>query len=601
MLDRTADIAAPNAEAERADDGAPAAETPRRQAAWGRPLRSAWAFFVSQSFSSLTRRIVFLNLAGLIALVTGVMYLSQFRAGLIDARVQSLLVQSEIIAGAIAASATVDNTDSITIDPERLLELQAGESYGPSEDSSSGIEFPINPERVAPVLRRLISPTKTRARIYDRDGVLILDSRNLYGRGDVLRFDLPPPNAEHPGLIERAFIALRRWFGRGDLPLYKELGPENGKGYPEVSQALQGLHASMVRVNDRGEVIVSVAVPVQRFRAVRGVLMLSTQGADIDDMVEAERLAIFKVFLVAAGVMVVLSMLLAGTIAGPVRRLADGAERVRRRIRNRIEIPDFTRRRDEIGHLSGALRDMTSALYTRIEAIESFAADVAHELRNPLTSLRSAVETLPMAKTDANRKRLLEVIEHDVRRLDRLISDISDASRLDAELQRQEAAPVDLAQMLEALVKAANEVRSDVAVTLKFEGGPPSSFKVPGHDSRIGQVVSNLIDNARSFSPPGGAVRITGRKLKGEIEILVDDDGPGVRPEALEKIFERFYTDRPEDQGFGQNSGLGLSISKQIVEAHGGRIWVENRTAPARAGEEPKVLGARFHVRLPAM
>ena len=272
----------------------------------------------------------------------------------------------------------------------------------------------------------------------------------------------------------------------------------------------------------------------------------------------------------------------------------------RRRIRNRVEIPDFTRRRDEIGHLSGALRDMTGALYTRIEAIESFAADVAHELRNPLTSLRSAVETLPMAKTDANRKRLLEVIEHDVRRLDRLISDISDASRLDAELQRQEAAPVDLAKMLEALVKAANEVRSDVAVTLKFEGGPPAAFKVPGHDSRLGQVVSNLVDNARSFSPPGGSVRITCRKLKTEVDIVVDDDGPGIRPEALDKIFERFYTDRP-DQGFGQNSGLGLSISKQIVEAHGGRIWVENRTAAAQDGEEPKVLGARFHVRLPAM
>ena len=598
MLDRTADIAAQDAEAERPEDKQPSPKRgPFGLVRW--PLRTAWSFFVSQSFSSLTRRIVFLNLAGLVALVIGVMYLSQFRAGLIDARVQSLLVQSEIIAGAIAASATVDNTDTITVDPERLLELQAGQSYGPSDDSMSSIEFPINPERVAPVLRRLVSPTKTRARIYDRDGVLILDSRNLYGRGDVLRFDLPPPNAEQPGLMERAFIALRRWFGRGDLPLYKELGPENGKGYPEVGAALQGQHASMVRVNDRGEVIVSVAVPVQRFRAVRGVLMLSTQGADIDDMVEAERLAIFKVFLIAAGVMVVLSMLLAGTIAGPVRRLADGAERVRRRIRTRVEIPDFTRRRDEIGHLSGALRDMTGALYTRIEAIESFAADVSHELKNPLTSLRSAVETLPMAKTEANRKRLLEVIEHDVRRLDRLITDISDASRLDAELQRQEAAPVDLAQMLDALVKAANEVPGDVAVTLRFEGGPPAAFKVPGHDSRLGQVVSNLIDNARSFSPAGGSVRLTCRKLKSEVEILVDDDGPGVRPEALEKIFERFYTDRPEDQGFGQNSGLGLSISKQIVEAHGGRVWVENRVAPAAGGEEPKVLGARFHVRLP--
>jgi len=563
-----------------------------------RPLKSAWAFFVSQSFSSLTRRIVFLNLAGLAALVVGVMYLSQFRAGLIDARVQSLLVQSEIIAGAIAASATVE-TDALTIDPDRLLELQAGESYGPADDALSGIEFPINPERVAPVLRRLVSPTKTRARIYDRDGVLILDSRNLYGRGDVLRFDLPPPDTAEPGLMERAFIAFRRWFGRGDLPIYKELGPENGKGYPEVTQALNGLHASMVRVNDRGEVIVSVAVPVQRFRAVRGALMLSTQGADIDDMVEAERLAIFKVFLIAAGVMVVLSMLLAGTIAGPVRRLADGAERVRRRIRSRVEIPDFTRRNDEIGHLSGALRDMTNALYSRIEAIESFAADVSHELKNPLTSLRSAVETLPMAKTDANRKRLLDVIEHDVKRLDRLISDISDASRLDAELQRQEAAPVDVAKLLDALVTAANEVRGDVRVTLNFEGS--GGFRVPGHDSRLGQVVSNLIDNARSFSREGGQVRVTCRRLKNDIEIIVDDDGPGIRPDALEKIFERFYTDRPEEQGFGQNSGLGLSISKQIVEAHGGSIRAENRTAPGPAGEEPSVLGARFVVRLPAM
>ena len=595
MLDRTSETAAQdNPAAEQA------AEAPRvardRFGAIRGLAGSAWQFFVKLSFSSLTRRIVFLNLAGLVALVLGVLYLTQFRAGLIDARSQSLQVQGEIIAGAIAASATVES-DAVTIDPERLLELQAGESYGPPDEGASGIEFPINPERVAPVLRRLVSPTKTRARIYDRDGVLILDSRNLYGRGDVLRFDLPPPTAEKPGLMERAFIAIRRWFGRGDLPLYKELGPENGNGYPEVRQALNGMPTRMVRINDRGEVIVSVAVPVQRFRAVRGALMLSTQGADIDDMVEAERLAIVKVFLIAASVMVVLSMLLAGTIAGPVRRLADGAERVRRRIRTRVEIPDFTRRRDEIGDLSGALREMTNALYTRIEAIESFAADVAHELRNPLTSLRSAVETLPMAKTDANRKRLLDVIEHDVRRLDRLISDISDASRLDAELQRQEVGAIDLPNLLQALVTAANEFKPDaVKVTLSFEGAPPAAFKIPGHDSRLGQVVSNLIDNARSFSPPGGNVRVTCRRLKNEIEIVVDDDGPGIGPDALEKIFERFYTDRP-DQGFGQNSGLGLSISKQIVEAHGGKLWAENRASP---GQPPKVLGARFVVRLPA-
>jgi two-component system, OmpR family, sensor histidine kinase ChvG len=597
MLDRTTETSPDIAEVKR--PGEPVAR-PRAAAALTGPLnllRRAWRFFVAQTLSSLTRRIVFLNVTGLLALVVGILYLSQFRAGLIDARVQSLLVQGEIIAGAIAASATVE-TDAITIDPDKLLELQTGESYGPADEFST-LEFPINPERIAPVLRRLVSPTNTRARIYDTNGVLILDSRNLYGRGDILRFDLPPPAAEKPGILERSWLMLRTWLGRGDLPLYKELGPESGTGYTEVSMALAGQKASIVRVNDRGEVIVSVAVPVQRFRAVRGALMLSTQGGDIDQMVESERLAIVKIFLILAGVMVVLSVLFAGTIASPVRRLAEGAERVRRRIRARVEIPDFTHRRDEIGHLSGTLREMTSALYRRIEAIESFAADVAHELKNPLTSLRSAVETLPLAKSDESRARLLAVIQHDVRRLDRLISDISDASRLDAELQRQDAAPTDLIKLLNAVVTVANEVRpeSGVRVELKFKGNP-KQFIIPGHDSRLGQVFDNLIANARSFCPPEGTVRVTCYALKDAIEIVVDDDGPGIQPDALERIFERFYTDRPE-HGFGQNSGLGLSISKQIVDAHGGRIWAENRISGE--GEDARVLGARFTVRLPAL
>jgi two-component system, OmpR family, sensor histidine kinase ChvG len=615
VLDRTVEMARA-AEARAVSQAAPeieaqiAAESLDEAAARPRPrglarivgwAQRAWQFFITKTFSSLTRRIVFLNIAGLLALSIGFTFLSQFRAGLIDARIQSLSVQGQIIAAAIAASATVETGSALTVDPDKLLDLRPGESYGPSEDALYGIDFPINPERVAPVLRRLVSPTKTRARIYDRDGVLLLDSRNLFGRGDVLRYDLPPPNAEKPGIFERAYVAARRWLGRGDLPLYHELGALSGRGYPEVAQALNGQNASMVRINDHGDVIVSVAVPVQRFRAVRGALMLSTQGADIDDMVEAERLAILKVFLVAAGVMVVLSILLAGTIAEPVRRLADAAESVRRRIRSRVEIPDFTRRRDEIGHLSGTLRDMTNALYSRIEAIESFAADVAHELKNPLTSLRSAVETLPVAKTDESRGRLLNIIQHDVKRLDRLISDISDASRLDAELQRQESVPVNLDKLLNTVVGVANEVNREdgVRVTLRFEGGGARSFKVPGHDSRLGQVVVNLIENARSFSPPGGTVRVTCRRLKSSVDIMVDDDGPGVQPDAVEKIFERFYTDRPQ-QGFGQNSGLGLSISKQIVEAHGGAIWVEDRIgAPGRDGT-PTVLGARFVVRLPA-
>ena len=577
----------------------PAIESPPIKG-WQRPLSwlsRAGQFLFTLSFSSLTRRIVSLNIAGLLALVASILYLSQFRAGLIDARAQSLLVQAEIIAGAIAASATVQ-TNTITIDPERLLDLKAGESYaGP--DEYSPLDFPINPERVAPVLRTLISPTKTRARIYDPNGALLLDSRTLE---NVLRFDLPPPTGQ-PGIVGRAMIAIRTWLNRGDLPLYKELGPENGKGYEEVANALKGQKRSMVRVNSRGEVIVSVAVPVLRSRAINGVLMLSTQGDDIDQMVTAERLAILKVGGVASAVMIVLSLLLASTIAGPVRRLADSAERVRRRIKTRVEIPDFTRRRDEIGHLSGALRDMTGALYNRIEAIEMFAADVAHELKNPLTSLRSAVETLPLARSDSSRARLLEVIEHDVKRLDRLISDISDASRLDAELQRQDMAPVDLRRLLTTLTSVANETRlgHDVAVEARFEGRSSSDiFLVPGHDSRLGQVISNLLSNAQSFSEPDGKVRILCRRARSEIEIVVDDDGPGIRPDALERVFERFYTDRPH-QGFGQNSGLGLSISKQIIDAHGGRIWAENRLGRKGSDGEPTIAGARFVVRLPAL
>ncbi len=563
-------------------------------------LRRTGRFFFALSFSSLTRRIVSLNLAGLIALVASILYLSQFRAGLIDARAENLLSTGEVIARAIAATGTTEN-NGLTIDPDRLLDLKPGETFGPSDDALSGLDFPINPERIAPVLRGLISPTKTRARIYDRDGVLILDSRSLYGRGDVMRFELAPPSAGTPGIVDRATIAIRTWLNRGDLPLYRELGPENGKGYNEVSRALDGVKGSMVRVNDRGEVIVSVAVPVQHFRAVNGVLLLSTQGGDIDQMVTAERLAILKIFAVAAVVMIVLSLLLASTIAGPVRRLADSAERVRRRIRTRVEIPDFTGRRDEIGHLSGALRDMTDALYNRIEAIETFAADVAHELKNPLTSLRSAVETLPLARNENSRSRLLAVIEHDVKRLDRLISDISDASRLDAELQRHDVAPVDLRRLLNTLTSVANETRlgHDVAVEARFEGSPRDTFSIPGHDSRLGQVISNLLVNAQSFSLSGGKVRIVCRRVRSEIEIVIDDDGPGIREDALEKIFERFYTDRPH-QGFGQNSGLGLSISKQIIEAHRGRIWAENRTGPVNADGEATVAGARFVVRLPA-
>lgn len=560
------------------------------------PIRRLLGHYV---FSSLTRRILVLNLAALGVLVSGILYLNQFREGLIDARVESLMTQGEIIAAAIAASATV-STDSITVDPEKLLEMQAGQTISPTDDSIEAMEFPINPERVAPVLRRLISPTRTRARIYDRDANLMLDSQHLYAGGQVLRFDLPPLDDDDESYLGRFLNWTASLFSRSDLPVYLEPPGGNGAAFPEVMTALTGGSSTIVRMNEQGGLVVSVAVPVQRFRAVLGVLQLSTQGSDIDRIVQGERLAIVRVFSVAAFVTALLSMLLASTIANPLRRLAAAAVRVRRGVRTREEIPDYSGRQDEIGNLSIALRDMTSALYARIEAIESFAADVSHELKNPLTSLRSAVETLPLAKSPDSQKRLMDIIQHDVKRLDRLITDISDASRLDAELARQDSQKVDLKALLTNLVTAASEVRrnKNVAITLdigKLPGGK-HSFTIPGHDLRIGQVLSNLLENARSFVPEGsGKISVKLEPTADFMRILVEDNGPGISSENTERIFERFYTDRPAGEAFGQNSGLGLSISRQIVQAHGGTINAEN----IMDGSTGKVLGARFIVLLP--
>ncbi len=560
-------------------------------------LRRFFRAFGRRLSSSLSRRIVVLNLGGLVALLAGFLYLNQFRQGLIDARSQSLLSQAQIISAAVASSANVE-TDEIILDPEKLIQLQAGQTT--SADDTSALQFSINPERIGPVLRKLVSPTRTRARIYDTDGDLVLDSRSLAVRSTILRNDLPPATVKTgfwAGIWERMTFKTVK---APDAP-YEESVATNGKGIAEVDSALQGTARTMVRVNGRGETIVSVGVPIQRFRSVRGALVLATQGGDIDMIIASERWAILRVFAVSAAIMVVLSMLLAGTIAEPMRKLAEAADRVRRGVKSRQEIPDFTDRADEIGHLSGSLRDMTKALYNRIEAIESFAADVAHELKNPLTSLRSAVETLPRIKAEESRARLMAVIQHDVRRLDRLISDISDASRLDAELARTDKAKVDLASLLEAVVSAAksverkDKVRVEVTIAPLPEG---QSYLVSGFDSRLGQVLNNLIDNARSFSPKGGTVEVGLRHLNRMIEVTVDDHGPGIPSDAFERIFERFYTDRPEEQGFGQNSGLGLSISRQIVEAHNGQIYAQNRFKQQDGRD--KVVGARFVVQLPS-
>jgi two-component system, OmpR family, sensor histidine kinase ChvG len=587
--------------------------------------RTASRFLTARFSSSLTRRIVVLNLGGLVVLVVGFLLVDQFRADLIAARVQSLTIQADIIAAAVSASATGD-TDSITIDPDKLLQLAPGESVAPSPSDEDATQFSINPALVGPFLHRLVTPTRTRARIYDSDGRLLLDSRSFSARGAVVRSDLPDAS-DRLGFADRIVAHLRSLFLTSTAPRAEDPWATNGQTMPEVAGALQGKTQSLVRVNHEGETIVSVGVPIQHMMATRGVLQLSTQGGDIDRVITSARLAQLRFFLVLAVVMLVLSLSLANTIAEPVRRLADAAERVRRGIRSRQQIPDFTARSDEIGHLSHALRDMTQALYNRLDAIESFAADVAHELKNPLTSLRSALETLPRVNVGHSRDRLIAVMQHDVRRLDRLISDISDASRLDAELARGEAGPVDVAALLRAVVSMAQDssrggARVELSIPVRRGKNASVDYFVLGHDSRLAQVVTNLIDNACSFSEPGGIVRVAlertsarkepeGKQFVHNVVVTVDDDGPGIPPHALERIFERFYTDRPS-QGFGQNSGLGLSISRQIVEAHGGRIWACNRQAelarvpvgpPGHSDSDETVrhgAGARFVVELPA-
>jgi two-component system sensor histidine kinase ChvG len=592
MLDRQAPRAQPD---EPAVPEAPSALS-RLRGVLRRSIFRLRLVIIRRFSSSLTRRIAFLNLAGLVALFVGFLWLNQTRLGVIDARSQSLSLQAELIAGAIAGALPVE-ADPLELDPDKLLQQQLIENQSREEQRAPWFEFSINPARAAPILKRLVAPTRTRARVFDTDGFLLLDTRAFYTPGTI--GDVPPPsNAEEQTLFSRSWNAVKQRFGRIDLST-----PDEGPGprqFQEVQRALQGRPTAVVRVSTEGQTIVYAASPILRGGQVRGALLMSTQEGDIDRIIAEERWDFVLVFLIAAIVMLLLSVLLAGTIAEPMRRLSDAADRVRRGIRARHEIPDFSDRSDEIGQLSLSLREMTNTLYNRIDAIERFAADVSHELKNPLTSLRSAVETLPLAKNPESRARLLDVILHDVKRLDRLITDISGASRLDAELQRGEVTSIDLPKLLRTIVDMREEVGTsgEARVVLKvMPDNRPSSrgLMVSGHDSRLVQVFDNLIENALSFSPPGGTVSIRCERRGAMIETIVEDEGPGIPDHAVERVFERFYTDRP-DQGFGQHSGLGLAISRQIIEAHGGTIRAGNR--PGKNGASG---GARFTVALPAL
>ncbi len=523
--------------------------------------------------SPLTRRVLIINMAALLIPILGLLHLDQYRASLIVSELDALEVQGHAFAlSLVNVAALVDET---------------GTDY-------------LHPFATRQQMRVLFSDTGVRARVFARTGELVADSFALTGAGARIQVvELDPPKSGIVTYIGQFYDELRALFpGDQDLPRYEENQTQRATDYDEVEVAMTGESSGRVRADRRRGVILSVAVPVQRYRQVLGALMLSKDADEVERAVEARRGDILIVFAIALAVTVMLSFYLAGTIARPMYRLARAADQVRHGQGRKFEIPDFTARGDEIGELSAALREMTEALWQRLDAIEGFAADVSHEIKNPLSSLRSAVETVARVKDPEQQRRLMSIIVEDVERLDRLISDISDASRLDAELSRAEMEEVDIGLLLRTLVDV-----HDVTGVAEVDGQKPrfeldlpvdGPLRIGGLEGRLGQVFRNIIANAITFSRPGGTISLRARRLKDALEVVIEDEGPGLPEGKLEAVFDRFYSERPASEKFGTHSGLGLSISKQIIEAHGGEIRAENRL-----GADGRVEGARFIVTLP--
>ncbi len=522
-------------------------------------------------FSALTWRILGFNALALIVLAGGVILVQATGRGLVEERLNGVQQQAAIVAGTLAEYASDPDTHML-----RVAEAE-------------------------PLLRQLIAPTRLRARLYLPTGRLAIDTRFLLPRNVVRVSQLPALDtaSQVSEWLKRLYDGVMGVRPFAQLEPYYEAG-EDGRVYHEVKNALDGATASAERVDDQNRLVLSVAVPVQGVRAIYGVLLVSTEGGDIDDILRQERTTLFEVILVAVLVMLLSSLYLAGTIAEPVKRLAAAADRVRSGVGGRSDLPNFPERNDEIGDLADSLKSMTAGLYDRIDAIESFAADVAHELKNPLTSLANAVEMFSRARGEEDRTRLLEIVRGDVKRIDRLITDISDASRLDAELSREKREPVALSHLLSTIIDIYRMTDTGHGIEYVLRDELPAGATVQGRDERLGQVFRNLIDNAISFSPEQGKVTVTATRRDMAARVTVEDEGPGIPPENLESIFERFYTERP-GENFGRNSGLGLSIARQIIEAAGGRIYAENRPRPEDAPAERTNGGARLIVELPLM
>lgn len=518
--------------------------------------------------SRLGATIIMTNLVALSVVIGGMFAITENRRGLVDAKVDSLSAQAEIIANIITETAVY------------------GDAPGPEMDRDAARE----------VLRRLSGlyvPDETRALLHAPGPVRIADSDLI--AGDVDQAELPPISDQSETPLSRV-----QGFTRGAMEQIGQifLSPEDRAALDrtladEVREAFQtGEAQSGVRRDPDGGRVVSVTIPIQLIQAVVGTV--TYESYDLDALIAQERAAILPYVLVAATVSLVMALVLTVQIAWPVRRLAEAAREVRLAGGRRVPLPDMKGRRDEIGDMGRAFTQMTNALYDRLDAIEAFAADVSHEIKNPLTSIRSAAEILPLAKDDAKRAQLIDVIQHDVKRLDRLITDISNASRLDAELAREDLETIDLVVLLNDIASLQNDPDADaprVSVSHVTE-----RHWVRGHEHPLSRVFINLVENAVTFSPSQSVVKIAIDRGPGQThQVRVEDEGPGIPEDNREAIFDRFYTQRPKGAAFGAHSGLGLAIARQIVTAHGGQIEAANRL-----DDEGSVLGACFTVTLPA-
>ncbi len=554
--------------------------------------------------SRLTLTIVLANLIGLVILLLGSFALTQYRDGLIQAKLEGVRAQAQIIADVLAQVA-IDETTCQPVEASDIARQQ----------TEALCALSLSQRDVREVFNRVWDSFEGRVRIFNAPQTFadppVSDARQLLLEDVVLRQDeivaqtLPPINGdasfmdkiEEEGLWRR----VSRFFSQSYRAEAARRSIEDELNAALASSPFAAERgAASVRLDEEGELVVSVSVPIRRVQAIYGIVTAESGG--IDALVEEARLSILPFFGWAVAAAILSSLLLTTMIAQPIRQLAIASDKVREGIAaaGRARIPDFTNRKDEIGELSGSLKLMTQAIYARIDAIESFAADVSHELKNPLTSIRSAAETLQIAKTPEQQAKLLAVIQKDVARMDRLITDISNASRLDAELARESREAIDLGRLIKDIVSMYGETTREGQAKVVFNE-PLNEAYILGNPGALSQVIRNLIDNARSFSPPDGEVRVmldppTARN--GLARIFVEDDGPGIPPDNLESIFKRFYTKRPKGSAFGNNSGLGLAISRQIVNSHGGRIYAENRLAdPGDAASARK--GARFVVELP--